>query len=104
MKYIAVILSIYFLALGIVPCNDGDESGNDTELTTIIGFNGDHDHHDHGDLCSPFCQCHCCHTHSVTLDIVVFEPIQPIILQERFAYFDSVGKDIQLSLLHPPQA
>ncbi|WP_410543976.1 DUF6660 family protein [Zobellia sp. OII3] len=54
-------------------------------------------------MCSPFCHCHCCHTHTVSFEIFSFEPFQPSIPQEELAHFDSLGKDISLDLLQPPK-
>ncbi|WP_081415677.1 MULTISPECIES: DUF6660 family protein [Aquimarina] len=101
MKYFAFILSIYFLALNVVPCSDTGNITDDSQVVTMVDFDGDHDQD--CELCSPFCQCHCCHVHTINFGLAVFKPLQPLISQDNFNHFDSVGKDISLSLLQPPQ-
>ncbi len=101
-KLITVILSIYFLALNIVPCSDAEDTKDDSQVVSGIDNNGDHDQT--CDLCSPFCQCHCCHCHTVHIEIVVFEPLGPIISRENFSHFDSTEKEFHLSLFQPPRA
>ncbi|WP_345740596.1 DUF6660 family protein [Maribacter luteus] len=101
MKLLAVILSIYFLALNVLPCSDTVNAADDTQEVSVIDFNGEHDQE--CELCSPFCQCHCCHVHTIDFGLAAFEPLQPSITQENFAHFDSLGKDISHSLLQPPR-
>ncbi|RTE54227.1 hypothetical protein EHW67_03405 [Arenibacter aquaticus] len=101
MKFLAIILSFYFLALNTVPCSDSANNESDSQVVTVIDFDGEHDQD--CELCSPFCQCHCCHVHTINFGLVAFEPLQPAIPHEFFAHFDNLGKDIPLSLLQPPQ-
>ena len=103
MKFLAVILSVYFLALNFAPCED-DASVCDND-TTEISQHSDSDH-DHGtsDDCSPFCQCHCCHVH-----VVQFNPIEISfnvldISTKQFLHFDSLGQDVNETILQPPRA
>ncbi|MUH36011.1 hypothetical protein D9O36_09175 [Zobellia amurskyensis] len=102
MRLFAIILSVYFLALNVVPCSDADIV-TDNQVTVAADNGVDHGHAS-SDLCSPFCMCHCCHTHTVNFTIFTFEPFQPLISQEELAHFDSLGKDIFLDLLQPPRA
>ena len=99
MKVVAIILSFYFLALNVVPCSDATNSADDTQVVTVIDIDGDHNQD--CELCSPFCQCHCCHVHTINFGLAVFEPLQPAILHEFFANFDNLGKDIPHSILLP---
>ncbi|WP_289063379.1 DUF6660 family protein [uncultured Zobellia sp.] len=102
MRLFAIILSVYFLALNVVPCSD---EGSVTEDGVTVSVDNGMDHgHESGDLCSPFCMCHCCHTHTVNFEILTFEPFQSLISQEELAHFDSLGKDVVLDLLQPPRA
>jgi hypothetical protein len=65
MKYISAILSIYILALALLPCADQiDWCNSDTGAEQVVAQAeaGDHDHSsDSKDLCSPLCTCSCCH-------------------------------------------
>lgn len=61
-KFISYILSIYMLALSLVPCSDGMDfmhSDCDTD-TEVVDNSHNHSDHDHEDLCTPFCICACC--------------------------------------------
>ena len=100
-KIFAIILSIYCFALNIVPCNDAGNVTDDSQIVATVDL--DHDHDQDCELCSPFCQCHCCHVHVISCGLVTFEPLEPLILLDNFNHFDSIGKDISLSLLQPPQ-
>ncbi|MEE1976253.1 DUF6660 family protein [Maribacter cobaltidurans] len=102
MKFLAIILSIYFLALNFVPCSDASAVEDGTQVVTVMDYDGEHGQD--CELCSPFCQCHCCHSHTIDFRLAIFEPIQPVISLVNFAHFDSLGKDISLSLLQPPRA
>lgn len=55
------------------------------------------------ELCSPFCQCHCCHVYTLHFEIAKFEPLQVTIPTDNFAHIDSRGTDITFSLFQPPQ-
>jgi hypothetical protein len=78
-------------------------SGDDLDIANVIALGGNHDH-GATDLCSPFCNCQCCHIHTIESSIISFEPLLPMNFQENFAHFDSFGKDISHSLLQPPRA
>ncbi|WP_084273485.1 DUF6660 family protein [Maribacter antarcticus] len=101
MKLFTVILSIYFLVLNLVPCGDTDNVDDDSQVVSIMDYDGDHDQD--CELCSPFCQCHCCHVHTVDFGITNFVPLQPAISKENFVHFDGHGKDISHSLFQPPR-
>ncbi|NOY47654.1 hypothetical protein MNBD_BACTEROID02-1257 [hydrothermal vent metagenome] len=102
MKFLAFILSIYILALNFAPCEDNVTVGNDVNVE--VSQSGDIDHsHNNLDLCSPFCQCHCCHVHVTYLNLEDFTaPLQKI-PTDIFLHFDSLGKDITNSILQPPR-
>ena len=121
MKQLACLLAFWFLALSTFPCSDEEAEGVSEEAYAyslnqdIPSFNqevlrkcADEKHQDHnhsGDNCSPFCQCHCCHTHVTLQNAPFFEMI-------AFEYF--VDYDIRNSNLipnphlnapfHPPRA
>ncbi|MEZ4809065.1 MAG: DUF6660 family protein [Allomuricauda sp.] len=101
MKFLTIILTIYFLALNVVPCSDSGNASDDCQTVSVVDFDGDHG--DDCELCSPFCQCHCCHVHTIHFGIAKFELLRATIPQDNFAHFDSIGKDITFSLFQPPQ-
>jgi hypothetical protein len=100
-KFLAIILSFYFLALNVVPCNDVGNANDDSQAVLTVDF--ENDHGDDCELCSPFCQCHCCHVHTIDFGIAQFEPLQPTKAHDNFAHFDRIGKEFKISLFQPPQ-
>lgn len=82
-------------------CNDVIVNEDDTQITSMAQDNDSSG--DDCEMCSPFCQCHCCHVHTINFDLNAFEPLSRSFLQEDFAYFDSHGKEISRSLLQPPK-
>ncbi|SDW95551.1 DUF6660 family protein [Flagellimonas zhangzhouensis] len=101
MKLLALILSLYFLGLNGLPCNDCGGMGDDEEKVSIVDHGGDHD--STCGLCSPFCKCHCCHVHSLYLGTTAFEPITHSIVRENFIHFDGPARDVTPSLFQPPR-
>ena len=79
MRVLSYIMSFYMLFLALYPCLDiepvaQDDSQmvsiSDTELLNPTPSE-DEGEHEEGH-CSPFCMCHCCHTHIVIGDIPLF--------------------------------
>lgn len=61
MKYFALIFSVYFLALSVMPCNDA--FGMNTNNSSKSEFTqSDNNNTERNDICSPFCTCSCCNT------------------------------------------
>jgi len=102
-KIFTVILSIYFLALNFAPCSDTTSDSDDTQIEFSQTTDANHDHSD-SDLCSPFCNCHCCHVHTINFGLVAFEPFQGPISNEILTSFQHHGKDFHTSLFQPPRA
>ena len=101
MKYLAVILSIYIIALNLVPCEDNwifDNVGT-TEISQVI----DDDHqHQNSDFCSPFCSCQCCQMTLSNIILADYNP-NPIISSELFHSLEGLEKKFNTSILQPPQ-
>ncbi len=87
-----------------MPCEDVVRIDDEQQLVSELVQHNDADHnHDSSDLCSPFCQCHCCHIHATA-----FSPLQitfsiPEISTKIFLHFDSLGEDIHSKRLQPPR-
>tara|TARA_R110002073_G_scaffold80283_1_gene193579 strand:- start:576 stop:887 length:312 start_codon:yes stop_codon:yes gene_type:complete len=102
MKFIAFILSIYILALNFAPCEDN--AINDNDVKVEISKNGDiGESHNVLDLCSPFCQCHCCHIHATYLSKVDCAIASIDISTKLFFHFNGLEKDFTTSILQPPR-
>lgn len=105
-KFLSAILSIYFLALTVMPCADQQLIPIRGELAHTHN-EADHSGHDHSsdeDLCSPFCVCQCCHT-----DVVYFEKLELVAAEIELTSTVPEFKGRLLSpypesLLQPPRA
>ncbi|MCL5244631.1 hypothetical protein M4I21_02345 [Cellulophaga sp. 20_2_10] len=100
MKVLTIILSLYILTLNFIPCEDVvvlDSSDTVNLVQSSL------DNHGHVDMCSPFCQCHCCHINATYYAIVEVELPSPDISANLILYFNSLGKDISRSFLQPPR-
>lgn len=64
MKLRVFILSVFIMALSLVPCSDSMPLSNffnpqKALVQSSINHNG-HDHSNKADFCSPLCSCNCC--------------------------------------------
>lgn len=59
MKWIAIVMSIYLMALSNMPCADM-EVNSAMHKTARFSSEENHSHDKDNDLCSPFCACNCC--------------------------------------------
>jgi len=100
MKFLAFILSIYIFGLNLAPCDDYGtvDNGFKTEISKAMG-----DDHQDSDLCSPFCNCHCCHIYATHFKIVDFKVASAYISTEVYFHFDGLEKDFNSTILQPPQ-
>jgi Family of unknown function (DUF6660) len=102
MKFIAFILSIYILALNFTPCEDSSAVNSDVKIEISLITDVDQSHN-FLDLCSPFCQCHCCHIHATHFNLEELTVASQKISTDIFLHFDGLGKDISHSILQPPR-
>lgn len=103
MKIFSIILSFYFLGLNFTPCEDAAAEANDAQTEFSVEADTGHDHST-ADMCSPFCNCHCCHVHTIDIGLAGFEPLNVVPLQNPLLHFDNLGKDFRNSLFQPPRA
>ncbi|MFC7345600.1 DUF6660 family protein [Chryseobacterium zhengzhouense] len=62
MNFLKLLLTIYFIVLSVVPCNDvhAQSPDNSKESYSILINSDDNHSKDQGDICSPLCTCNCC--------------------------------------------
>ena len=101
MKFLAFILSIYILALNFAPCQDNDEFN--TEVKTEITQHNTDDGHMDLDLCSPFCQCHCCQIHATYFKKSNLTNAISEISTEVFFHTYGLEKTFISPILQPPK-
>ena len=85
-----------------MPCSDTETSDENSQIQTSVDTGIDHDH-SASDLCSPFCQCHCCHVHTINSNTTNFEPVNAMISSDVYIHFDSLGREVSITLLEPPR-
>ncbi|WDF55808.1 DUF6660 family protein [Mucilaginibacter sp. KACC 22063] len=74
MKYLAVIFSIYFTFLALLPCQDREDMIASVTHVTIKKSHSANDERGQ-ETCPPFCTCSCCSTArhlTTTATVVVF--------------------------------
>ena len=101
MKSITVFLAIVILGLMTLPCTDTvPSSSKATIAVSFLDSDGSADFEI--DFCSPFCSCHCCHTHLVTDIADINEPIvYPYDLY--LSYYDKGILEPTFSIFQPPK-
>ncbi|WP_431196088.1 DUF6660 family protein [Maribacter litoralis] len=102
MKILTIILSVYFLVLNVVPCDDSEVSLYDfqNDLQTQLNHNSDNTE---PPVCINFCLCSCCHVNIVNVDVIPFFVPSLDYSSEIFFYSDGLGKNFPLSFFQPPQ-
>ena len=75
---------------------------SDVKIEITQDTNTNHNHSG-VDLCSPFCQCHCCQIFATYLNVEELTLPSVIISTNIFLHFDSLGKDISNIILQPPK-
>lgn len=103
MKFLALILSIYILALNLAPCDDYTAL-NDEVKTEISQAIGDDHQHQSSDLCAPFCICQCCHMSATHFKIVNVKFNTSYISTQDFFYINGSERKFTTSILQPPRA
>ena len=101
-KILTIILSLYFLVLNGVPCDDSEVSLYDSQndLLTQLDHNSDNTEQP---VCVNFCLCSGCHVNIVNVDILTFSVPTFDISSEIFFHFNGSGEDIPHSLFQPPR-
>lgn len=97
MKIIAIILSLYVLALSVKPCIDIQQDL--VHHHAEVSQTSEHSHqHNEKDSCSPFCTCSCCATSVIFQEYLVqlgsfpfigkhFFPVSSIFISNPLATF-----------------
>ena len=101
-QILTLLLSVYLLALMVLPCND-DHSH--TSVTTEKQIAQADEHHNDIDACSPFCVCACCTTPIMVQQLITFESL-PFITpynRELNSFYTSVTASYSGSIWQPPQ-
>ncbi|MFE7088835.1 DUF6660 family protein [Sphingobacterium spiritivorum] len=108
MRILAYILSIYFILLTLIPCQDNhsvlpniDQLSNEISAHRHIDQNGKHAHKD---SCSPLCVCGCCSIAVHLPDYIDFAfELLPVHQDKSFAHHLSFYANEYNSIWQPPK-
>ncbi len=116
MRLVVFIYSLYLLGLNFVPCGDNLQSKDNFSNSNLIEQtateflshkesqeHNESEHHHELDLCSPFCQCHCCHIHIIQSQNFNYELSVRQNKQQKHRLTQQFLENYQLNLLQPPQ-
>jgi hypothetical protein len=105
MKWIAILLSLYLMALSNMPCADM-EVDSAAHKTARFSSETSHSHDKDNDLCSPFCACNCCGAQVLSYQIsetiefpVAFSIISKVVSNYNFVF----TSNFYGSIWQPPQ-
>ncbi|WP_425568570.1 DUF6660 family protein [Pontibacter saemangeumensis] len=104
MRSLLYILILLLLTLSLKPCLDrANAVSSEPQTETLAGRHQDHQG-DRTDGCSPFCACHCCHTHfqPQNTQVVEYASSQEAI-QEVDLYRNSFISSPSYSIWQPPK-
>ncbi|WP_157638084.1 DUF6660 family protein [Flexithrix dorotheae] len=101
MKLSSLFMAIFLLGLSIIPCADDEVTQNNIEA--FDESSRDPNHESGLDLCSPFCVCHCCHTHFVVVYALYNDFISLPKLITKSRYIARFSNGFRTSILQPPQ-
>jgi len=105
MKWIAILLSIYLVALSNMPCADM-EVDSAVHKTAQFSSESNHSHDKENDLCSPFCACNCCGAQVLSYQTSeIFEfPVAFKMISKALPNYNSVfASTFYGSIWQPPQ-
>jgi len=102
MRLLAIILSVYVLALSCFSCADEQVVCNKTQISESLACT-ENEHHEDEDVCPPFCTCACCKT-SIEINIVapLVSSIKKINPKPQI-HFKATIVDMQYAIWQPPQ-
>mgnify|MGYP006171204831 CR=1 FL=1 len=105
MKWIAIVMSIYLMALSNMPCADM-EVNSAMHKTAQFASEDNHSHDKDNDLCSPFCACNCCGAQVLSYQSAVsfdFPVAYNLILKSLPSYNSVFTSNFYGSIWQPPQ-
>ncbi|MFD1187328.1 DUF6660 family protein [Pontibacter rugosus] len=104
MKSLLYILILLLLALSLKPCPDkANAVRSERQVMAVVGLHQDHQDNA-ADPCTPFCACHCCHTHfqPQSADVVEYADLQEV-SHEVDLYKSSFVSSLSYSIWQPPK-
>ena len=104
MRIILYTLILLLLSLSLKPCVDGVKAMPSVQETVAASDMHQGDENKQADECTPFCACHCCHTH---FQVQKAEPAEyassPYQLQKGDFYNSNFLLSPSYSIWQPPK-
>ncbi|WP_089318478.1 DUF6660 family protein [Pontibacter ummariensis] len=104
MRSLLYILVLLLLTLSLKPCLDrANAAPGEAQAVAMADRHQDHQD-DKADGCSPFCACHCCHTHfqPQSTDAVEYADLQEVPIEVDL-YKSSFVSPLSYSIWQPPK-
>ena len=104
MRILAFILSIFVLAMAIMPCDDEFDNAMSPDVSkTQVENHSDNHSHQNEDGCTPFCICQCCGTPIILPALFNFNEKNEVALSSiSFHYSSLYFYDYSNGVWHPP--
>ncbi|MFD1185853.1 DUF6660 family protein [Pontibacter rugosus] len=104
MRFILSILILLLLALSLKPCMDrGNVQASAQQTVALSDTHQDHEG-ERTDECTPFCACHCCHTHFQLQNVELAEYASSQYLAQTVdLYKNSFVSSLFYSIWQPPK-
>ncbi len=103
MKFLAIILSVYFLGLNFTPCDDAVTYDSEAEVSVVLDADQDHQESGGPDDCTPFCLCHCCHVHVTHFNGTSYEGFESTVSTLIIQKGERLGQEIPHTHFQPPR-
>lgn len=103
MKFFFFWLSCFMLSLSFLPCGDGKECNEKSEV--IISAIGNHHDHQHAsETCTPFCTCSCCASSVLYLYNAKPQNNNRIVQSQKYPFPKiSFNTEVHFIIWQPPQ-
>ncbi|MDO3641494.1 DUF6660 family protein [Mucilaginibacter sp. L3T2-6] len=102
MKYLAIIFSLYFTVLAILPCQDREDM---IASVMHVTFQKSHSPHDERgqETCPPFCTCSCCSTARLLTSSPILTFDTQAVVRTYQEYLTPAVQKQSVNIWQPPQ-
>jgi len=102
MKYLAILFSLYFTVLAIMPCQDRSDLVAGSAFSTIHKSHSA-DEQNGKETCPPFCTCSCCSTARTLTAMVTVAVFNKPVTREYPDYGIPAIQEQPIKIWQPPQ-
>ncbi|MET1054184.1 MAG: DUF6660 family protein [Pedobacter sp.] len=102
MKNIALLFSLFFLYLALMPCQDKEDASVSEVYTSVQKDQSAHNQKEQ-ESCPPFCSCYCCSTVRHLASSVALPVYSKTVTRQYPDYAISSVKEQPIKIWQPPQ-